>query len=251
MKPDDSHSFESLPDDQFADLAHQGFQDSLHIEAFIKEGVRRGIDPERLGDAFDQFIEECLVEVGRRYTELFTLLWVDLETDPHRCFLIDAKRWLTNGGLSQPTDDIGEEDHFPDWPWPITEPGEPGGDSGDENWHGQESSGLWICGYRVGVKGLDPLNRTRLLNHFFRSPLPPVVSRHFGDSYGESGSEKRLRRMANVMARNCRNFKRRSRDRYAEAIDDWEKDLAYLKKTYYRAGTFPWPSLDDTEGDAE
>jgi hypothetical protein len=146
---------------------------------------------------------------------------------------------------------IVSEDHFPDWPWPITEPGEPRGDSGTENWHSQESSGLWMCGYRVGVKGMNPLHRTRLLNHFFRSPLPPAVSRHLGDSYGEPGSEKRLRRMANVIARNCRNFKRRSRGRYADAIGDWEKDLAYLKRTYYRAGAFPWPSLDEREEDAE
>lgn len=251
MTPDDSHFFESLPDDQFADLAHQGFQDSLQIEAFIKEGVKRGIDPERLGDAFDQFIEECLVEVGTRYTELFTLLGFDSGIDPHRSFLLDAKRWLTNGAPSRPVEGSGEGGDYPDWPWPITEPGESRVDSGGGTWHGQESSGLSICGYRVGAKGLNPLERTRLLNHFFRSPLPPVVSRHFGDAYGDPGSEKRLRRMANVIARNCRDFKRRSRARYADAIADWEKDLAYLKKTYYRASMFPWPSLDELGVESE
>ena len=37
--------------------------------------------------------------------------------------------------------------------------------------------------------------------------------------------------MANVLAANCRNFKRNDRHKYRAAIAHWEQDLEYLKET--------------------
>ena len=252
MSTSDPYGFAGMSNDEFVSLASRGFNGSGHIEAYLLEGVRRGTDPEVLGDAFDQFIEECLIEVGRRYTDLFTLLGFDSGIDPHQSFLLDSTRWLRNGQgfAKQKPVNPGQEASL-DWPWPITEPGEPTGEPGPYHWYAEQRSGLWICGYRVGGNGLPPLDRTRLLNYFFRNPLPSVVQKHCGDEYGEPGSEQRLRRMAHCIARNCRTFKRRDRERYSEAIDNWERDLAYLKRAYYHAGTFPWPPVDGPEDVAD
>lgn len=246
MQSPNSQSFAGMPDDEFLKLIEKGFGSSDQIEVFVQEGLRRGIDPEKLGDAFDQFIEESLLEVWKRYSRLFCDLGFDVDADPYRSFVLDAQRWLGRGAEDSVVD-VSAAAAEPDWPWPITEPGESAGAGEVDRWHHQDHSGLWICGYRVGGDGLQPLERTRLLNHFFRNALPKAVERHCGDDYGDPGSEKRLRRMANVIAKNCRNFKRLSRERYADAIDDWEKDLAYLKRAYYHAGSFPWPSLDEVD----
>jgi hypothetical protein len=246
MTADNPSDFGNLSNEQFAERAAGGFASSQHIEDYIREGLRRGIDPETLGTAFDQFIEESLLEVWKRYSKIFSDLGFDADSDPYRAFVLDAKKWL--GARPEPGPTPRDEEVAElDWPWPITEPGESAGTGGVDRWHHQDHSGLWICGYRVGGDGLQPLERTRLLNHFFRNPLPKAVERHCGNDYGDPGSEERLRRMANVIARNCRNFKRLSRERYADAIEDWEKDLAYLKRAYYRAGSFPWPSLDEMD----
>lgn len=256
MATDDPDPLDALSNSEFLDLAGRGFTSSQQIETYLREGITRGIDPEKLGEVFDQFIEECLLEVGNRYTQLFSLLGFDSGIDAYHAFVMDATTWLRNGRAPAsvpPSKAAGDNpgNSFPDWPWPVTEPGTPTEPHGAEGWHGQESSGLWICGYRVGANGLPALERTRLLNFFFRNPLPEVVSRHCGEQYGEPGSEKRLRRMANVIARNCRTFKQRSRERYADAIDAWERDLAYLKKAYYHAGMFPWPLIEGAEDQPE
>lgn len=130
----------------------------------------------------------------------------------------------------------------PNWPWPITWPSQEGG--GSFGTFGAENSGLWLCGYRVGkTNGLADQERQDFLDYFLREALPPVVSAYHGDQYGEPGSEERLRKMANVLAANCRNFRRNDADRYQHAISDYERDLSYLKETYYRAGMFPWPPM--------
>lgn len=102
-----------------------------------------------------------------------------------------------------------------------------------------------MCGYRVGAKGMSDKERRQFLDHFFRNPLPTAVSRYYGDAYGMPGSENRLRKMANVLASNCRNFKRNDRVKFRVAIAHWESDLDYLKRSYYRAGMFPWPPTED------
>jgi hypothetical protein len=131
------------------------------------------------------------------------------------------------------------------WPWPITTPPE-GTGAGADIFFPNKYSGLWLCGYRVGKSSsLTEAGRRTFLDYFFRNPLPAIVSQYHDDNYGEPGSEKRLQKMANVIAANCRNFKKNDRDRYEVAISDYEQDMAYLKQKYYDPGSFPWPPTED------
>jgi hypothetical protein len=108
-----------------------------------------------------------------------------------------------------------------------------------------EASALKLCGYTVGkTKGLPARDRRRFLDCFFRNRLPSWVSEMFADEYGAPGSEVRLRKIANLIAGNCRVFKLNDPHKYASAITDWEDDLAYLRSRYYRPGSFPWPQTD-------
>jgi hypothetical protein len=132
----------------------------------------------------------------------------------------------------------------PPWPWPITEPPAENG-SGTSPDFPNKFSGLWLCGYRTGkTEGLPASERKRFLDCFFRSPLPAIVRTHHGNEYSTPGSEDRLKKMANVLAANCRNFKRNDRHRYSVAISHYETDLGYLKAQYYKAGSFPWPPIE-------
>lgn len=142
------------------------------------------------------------------------------------------------GGEVEPAEQLS-------WPWPIATP--PEGTGGNSHrFFSNKYSGLWLCGYRIGkTSGMSAWERRHFLDHFFRNALPGVVRQYHGDSYGEPGSEERLRKMANVMAANCRNFKKNDVDKFEVAIADYEQDLDYLKVTYYRAGSFPWPPTDE------
>jgi hypothetical protein len=139
---------------------------------------------------------------------------------------------------------VVRRDDTPDWPWPITDV-EPGGNRNAKHLFDNERSALKICGYRVGARdGMPPVERRRFLDCFFTYRLPQIVQHVFGDEYGDPRSEARLKKMANVIAFNCRNFKRNNAKRFHKAISDWEEDLAYLKQKYYIKQTFVWPSTD-------
>ena len=88
---------------------------------------------------------------------------------------------------------------------------------------------------------MDAPERKRFLDHFFTNLLPKEVSEYCADEYGASMSNKRLHKMANVIAAHCRNFKRNDQDRYEQAISDWEEDLAYLRDKYCKPRSFRWP----------
>lgn len=110
-------------------------------------------------------------------------------------------------------------------------------------------SALYLCGYRVGkTSGLPEQERRELLDTFFVSRLNPLIEKHYGRDYDDPKTLVRLLKMANVIAANCRNFKRRrDADVYRQAIDDYEDDLAYLKATYYDRWPHPrptWPNID-------
>ena len=134
----------------------------------------------------------------------------------------------------------------PYWQWPISEPPE-GAGAGSPVEFVHQFSALKMLGYAVGkTNGLADQERKEFLDLFFRNNLPGVVETHFPGEYGTPGSEQRLRKMANVLSANTRNFKRNNREKYRFAISDWEEDLAYLKKTFYDKGRhrFPWPSIE-------
>jgi DNA-binding protein HU-beta len=158
----------------------------------------------------------------------------------------EGKRLLRTPVFQRPAQNGASDPNTPlGWPWPITVPPEGSGAKADL-FFSNKYSGLWLCGYRVGkTSSLNDSERRRFLDHFFRNFLPEIVSRYHTDSYGQPGTEKRLQKMANVMAANCRNFKKNDVVKYEVAIADYEQDLAYLKQSYYRAGSFPWPPTED------
>lgn len=237
----------SLSNGDIQSFCESGFPSSHVAELAIYEGLRRGLERNTLMCGFDQFIEECLIEVKKRYIDLAIALAVDSDVGCERLFFLDAVRWLNAGPFIHQSpssqDDIAAANE-PEWPWPITEPREESSQIDTEGWHRRDSSALRMCGYHVGADGLRQPERMRLLRYFFRNPLPSIVEKHFGQQFGSPGSETRLRSMATLIARNCRDFKRNSRTKYAEAIDDWERDLAFLKQAFYRAGSFPWPPIE-------
>jgi hypothetical protein len=133
----------------------------------------------------------------------------------------------------------------PPWPWPLTQAPAGNAPSSPLGFIENQWSALKLCGYRVGkTQGMGDPERQRFLRHFFTHKLPPVVQAHFDDAYGAPGSEQRLQKMANVIAANCRNFKRNDARRYKTAIGHWESDLNYLRTNYYKIGSFPWPATD-------
>ncbi|MCO5353278.1 MAG: hypothetical protein M9913_20750 [Bryobacteraceae bacterium] len=130
------------------------------------------------------------------------------------------------------------------WPWPLTEV-QHSSKKGNNLYFDRDMSGLKVCGYRVGkTNGMPQNERLRFLTYFFESKLPPEVVERCGDDYGPPKSSQRLRKMATVMAANCRNFKRNDADKFRAAIEDWESDLFYLRSHYYQNSGFEWPNTD-------
>jgi hypothetical protein len=102
-------------------------------------------------------------------------------------------------------------------------------------------SPLHAMGYRVGRQGLSSGERRSILGKAFSGGLPHVENPEYMSQWGEPGSPERLRKMANDIAANCRNMKRR-RNRSDQAIKEWESDLEWLEQTYYRGHfQFSWP----------
>ena len=199
----------------------------------LAESLDRGLFDESEFEAlFRNFVHKGLDTLWSRYRELDELSWEVSPNEARKEFLSFLQSWETTS--STPLD----------WPWPITVvPEGRGGRSGPDFDH--KYSGLYLCGYRVGkTGGMPTAERREFLGAFFRNDLPDVVERYHDRDYGDPGSETRLRKMANVIATHCRNFKRRDRDAYRYAIADWEADLQYLRVSYYKAGMFPWPPIE-------
>ncbi|QEG00166.1 hypothetical protein Mal15_42350 [Stieleria maiorica] len=105
------------------------------------------------------------------------------------------------------------------------------------------SSPIYKMGYRVGRQGLTPSARRKLLSDAFTGDLPFVQSASYMKEWGRSGSGKRLRKLARLLAANIHNANNRSgADSYQEAIEDWRDDLEWLKTKYYSGvHHFDWP----------
>ncbi|HRY24762.1 MAG: hypothetical protein H6852_08285 [Geminicoccaceae bacterium] len=216
----------------FAKLADPANHSAAIIEAALNlahaDGLSKAVD---LDPWLERFVEASIRELEGRYMGLFSLFWTDDAIGREEfaqyvtsCFEPPSSRELT-------------------WPWPITEPGPSKGGSPGIFEH--EHSGLWLCGYRTGkTKGLPDNERKLFLAYFFRQPLPPIVAQYHDDDYGAPGTEKRLRKMANLMAACCRNFKSRDRRKLRVAIAHYEEDLEFLRSNFYRPGMFPWPPIE-------
>ena len=100
-------------------------------------------------------------------------------------------------------------------------------------------------GYKVGINGLPEKERWEILDAVFLRPLlqmEQIDDAAYLSAWGKPNSAKRLQKLANSIAAFTRLAKGRSRGNFSKAIQDWETDLAYLKKTYYNSRfSFQYP----------
>jgi|GEM_PF-5329074 len=214
------------------------------VERFLQEYVRRNLHADaRVSGLFRRLIHSRLEELECRYVELKILFSkIPLERKPLIGEVASVVSQFLDigptGNSESPAD--GDEAEDWSWPWPITEV-EPtdGGELGAQFPH--ERSGLKLCGYTVGQSGREAPARRRFLTDFFGRKLPEVVEKEHGNAYGTPGSSRRLKKMADVIANNCKNFKRRNPHTYKVAIRDYEADLEFLKQEHYDHA-FEWPT---------
>jgi len=88
-------------------------------------------------------------------------------------------------------------------------------------------------GYKVGMNGLSESERWEILDTVFLRPLLKMDNAAYLSEWGEPRSAKRLQKLAESISAFTRNAKRRNKVSLSKAIQDWETDLAYLKRTYY------------------
>lgn len=97
---------------------------------------------------------------------------------------------------------------------------------------------LSFYGYKVGIKGLPELERHKILDAVFTLPLLSVNSESYLKEWGEPNSVERLQKLSRSIAAFARTAKGRTNGDFRKAIQDWESDLIYLKKTYYNTNYF-------------
>lgn len=172
-------------------------------------------------------------------------LWVYIEVGK----LLEAakKRGPAKGPNSVPPIDgptIETKDYFD---WPSTDaPAGTYGFSG-KHWHYKEGL-LSYVGYRVGRNGVDKQVRQSILDCVFHNELPQVDSEEYMRQWDAPKSAARLQKMAESLAAFTRNAKRKDFFDYRDAIADWESDLSYLWRKYYRDHFgFAWPVLQDKD----
>lgn len=128
-----------------------------------------------------------------------------------------------------------------DWPTTDVAPNSLQGEGVPFAWQKTSLLGAW--GYKVGVSGLSPVRRRKILINAFEQSVP---ARKLPPSYlvecGRNESSKRLKKMADIIASLCRINKKKSGN-YENAIKDYESDLEWLKREVYlpRGFNFSWP----------
>ena len=123
--------------------------------------------------------------------------------------------------------------------WPTTKVGELSGKGIDAP--DQELGVLGAMGYRVGLRGLDPALRRSLLSGVYRERLQVNLPAGYLEEWGQPQTGGRLQKLANTLASLTRNMKRRERPS-EEAIDQWQADLEFLRKSFYVGRyDFKWP----------
>lgn len=109
-----------------------------------------------------------------------------------------------------------------------------------------EQGVLSFMGYHVGdSSSLSSHQRRLILDYVFAEQIPKVNDPGYMATWGAPGSDKRLRKMADSLATFARSAKLNRHADKSVAVFEWESDLAYLKRTYYRFGTkhhWKWPS---------
>lgn len=126
--------------------------------------------------------------------------------------------------------------------WPTTDA--PRGNASLLGLIGPEQGMLGHIGFRVGIYGIRNHEERRVfLDWVLQTPLPPMISAEYMDSWAEPGSVQRLQKLAYSLAAFTRNAKRNPKGSEL-AIEHWERDLRYLYEHHYRPirdWQFYWP----------
>lgn len=179
----------------------------------------------------------------RVYSQEMVLVALAAGQDPFEIFTREQLMTFGNGhpGLEFLMEDMGF-----DWPTTNVSIHGPSG-------HGQlqvdwmpETGILKGMGYVVGKNGLPQASRRKVLDTVYKKDMETVPG--FNPSYlrdwGSPATAKRLEKMANCIATFSRHRKLRMSGDYSKAIADWESDLEYLKRKYYKKGfSFRWPDV--------
>ena len=113
--------------------------------------------------------------------------------------------------------------------------------SGNQFWY--ERGLLSFLGYAVGQTGAFTSERRRVLDYTYNKIIPRVHSHEYMEEWGEPQTSQRLKKIARSIASFARTAKRKVNSDMQMAITEWEQDLSYLKKTYYKGiYDFSWPS---------
>jgi hypothetical protein len=128
------------------------------------------------------------------------------------------------------------------FPWPTTDAPVRVGQGIPEDTFLNPEGLLRRYGYKVGLNGLPENKRRQILDDIFLHSLPSMDNVSYLNEWGQPGTNKRLKKLAESLAAFTRNAKRRNTGDFDKAIQDWEADLAYLKRTYYDDRfNFHWP----------
>jgi len=112
-----------------------------------------------------------------------------------------------------------------------------------------EQGMLAFFGYRVGThRGLLMPVRHHILDYIYKGRLPIVNDETYTRTWGDPCSSHRLKRMATMISYLARNAIAHENANYETAISEWEADLQYLKRMYFRPHDTPdhdweWPVL--------
>lgn len=127
--------------------------------------------------------------------------------------------------------------------WPSTNATVGDGSMEPTDW--PETGLLRHVGYIVGEKGKSRSHRLAILKKLFELEIiPNLGSIEYVVAWGSPCSSVRLKKMAFSIAQFCRNDKRRQHAWMKRAIENYEDDLAWLKKEYYDGvfdRKFIWP----------
>ena len=88
---------------------------------------------------------------------------------------------------------------------------------------------LSVMGYKVGINGLKPETRQKILADVIEGPIPLVGDKGYMSEWGEDGSEDRIRKTANCLYGFSTG---KAHATHSQAIKDWEEDLVWLQKNY-------------------
>lgn len=111
--------------------------------------------------------------------------------------------------------------------------------------HAWRSEGfLKAMGYRVGNRAEAARGRHRALVRAFQARVPKRFREAYAEFWGRARTSLRLERMAKSIARQYRLAVAVQGNDYTQALDDWAKDLRWLKRKYYQGRyRFRWPSI--------